>query len=212
MADNEAKARKKLEEAEKKMPERRRLFWKIIQRWRVGPSEQENYVNEESESDYAQEDEAFCCDVEGCLASLRSEFDAEQHYALVHAHQCSVCGKSFFNGHVLDIHLEESHDPMFATRLDRSPPGSLLFRCLHVDCPIKFTNRRSRDEHSRIIHKIQLFEGKRCRPDLSDELGQRLSLSSRPQPEPSSWRVAQGLPSQRRTIAVAKRRFKNRTD
>lgn len=45
--------------------------------------------------------------------------DYESHYLKTHVNRCSECGKNFPTQHILDIHIEENHDPLILARRDR---------------------------------------------------------------------------------------------
>jgi len=52
---------------------------------------------------------------------LTSHCSYEEHYASRHRNVCSGCGKILPTKHLLDIHLHESHNPMFDTLSKHSP-------------------------------------------------------------------------------------------
>lgn len=43
----------------------------------------------------------------------------ELHYLQNHVNRCSECGKNFPTLHILNIHIEENHDPVILARRDR---------------------------------------------------------------------------------------------
>jgi hypothetical protein len=45
--------------------------------------------------------------------------DYESHYLKTHVNRCSECGKNFPTQHILNIHIEENHDPLILARRDR---------------------------------------------------------------------------------------------
>lgn len=45
--------------------------------------------------------------------------DYESHYLTTHVNRCSECGRNFPTQHILDIHIEENHDPLILARRDR---------------------------------------------------------------------------------------------
>lgn len=45
--------------------------------------------------------------------------DYESHYFKTHVNRCSECGKNFPTQHILNIHIEENHDPLILSRRDR---------------------------------------------------------------------------------------------
>jgi hypothetical protein len=61
--------------------------------------------------------------------------DYESHYLKTHVNRCSECGKNFLTQHILNIHIEENHDPLILARRDRGEKtvctGSLL--CVRLE-------------------------------------------------------------------------------
>jgi hypothetical protein len=51
--------------------------------------------------------------------SFTSYEDYEVHYLQYHVNRCSECSKNFPTGRLLDIHIEENHDPLVAARRAR---------------------------------------------------------------------------------------------
>lgn len=52
----------------------------------------------------------------------------EAHYLKHHVNRCSECGKNFPTQHLLNIHIEENHDPLILARRDRGEKTvSVLF-------------------------------------------------------------------------------------
>lgn len=51
--------------------------------------------------------------------SFTSYEDYEVHYLQSHVNRCSECSKNFPTGHLLNIHIEENHDPLAAARRAR---------------------------------------------------------------------------------------------
>ncbi|KAL2379999.1 hypothetical protein RJZ90_004902 [Blastomyces dermatitidis] len=45
--------------------------------------------------------------------------DYEVHYAQAHSNRCLECGKNFPTTHFLTLHIEELHDPLIASRMER---------------------------------------------------------------------------------------------
>lgn len=43
----------------------------------------------------------------------------ESHYSKDHSHRCLECGKNFPSGHLLNLHHEESHDPLLALKREK---------------------------------------------------------------------------------------------
>ena len=51
--------------------------------------------------------------------SFTSYEDYEVHYLQSHVNRCSECSKNFPTGHLLNLHIEENHDPLAAARRAR---------------------------------------------------------------------------------------------
>lgn len=43
----------------------------------------------------------------------------ESHYSKAHSHRCLECRKNFPSGHLLNLHHEESHDPLLALKREK---------------------------------------------------------------------------------------------
>lgn len=57
------------------------------------------------------------CNVPDCRYSCASVQDYECHYNSLHRYSCGECKKTLPNGHLLDLHLSESHDSYFAAQV-----------------------------------------------------------------------------------------------
>jgi len=96
--------------------------------------------------DYAQ----FSCQVPGCNQSFSQLHQSEVHYAAVHRHSCSVCRRSLPSPHLLEIHIQESHDSFFAVMAERKPS----FQCFLPTCPHLSWNATERHDHVIKVHKF----------------------------------------------------------
>ena len=45
--------------------------------------------------------------------------DFESHYSKEHSHRCLECRRNFPSGHLLNLHHEESHDPLLAMKREK---------------------------------------------------------------------------------------------
>ena len=63
----------------------------------------------------------FQCAVPGCGRWLGSVLEQEVHYSTSHRHGCGLCRAQLPSFHLLQLHLEESHDSLFAVRAQRQP-------------------------------------------------------------------------------------------
>ncbi|EEA28906.1 hypothetical protein EYB25_000182 [Talaromyces marneffei] len=70
--------------------------------------------------------------------------DYESHYLKTHVNRCSECGKNFPTQHILNIHIEENHDPLILARRDR---GEKTFSCLVEGCDRKCSTAQKRRRH-----------------------------------------------------------------
>eukprot|EP00092_Neocalanus_flemingeri_P014528 GFUD01015675.1.p1 GENE.GFUD01015675.1~~GFUD01015675.1.p1 ORF type:complete len:320 (-),score=80.47 GFUD01015675.1:523-1482(-) len=96
--------------------------------------------------DYAQ----FSCQVPGCNYTFSQLHQSETHYNAVHRHSCSVCRRSLPSPHLLEIHIQESHDSFFAVLAERKPS----YQCFLPTCPHLSWNASERHDHVIKIHKF----------------------------------------------------------
>lgn len=96
--------------------------------------------------DYAQ----FSCQVPGCSQTFRQLHESEIHYAAVHRHSCSVCRRSLPSPHLLEIHIQESHDSFFSVMSERKPS----YQCFLPTCPHLSWNSSERHDHVIKVHKF----------------------------------------------------------
>lgn len=83
------------------------------------------------------------CEIPGCGSKLNSVMELELHYNSIHRYTCATCRKSFASAHLLDLHIEETHDSFFAVQAERKP----MYQCLVETCPSKFTSSQERHCH-----------------------------------------------------------------
>jgi len=96
--------------------------------------------------DYAQ----FSCQVPGCAQTFSQLHQSEVHYAAVHRHSCSVCRRSLPSPHLLEVHIQESHDSFFAVMAERKPS----YQCFLPTCPHLSWDATERHDHVIKIHKF----------------------------------------------------------
>uniref|UniRef100_A0A915PQH9 C2H2-type domain-containing protein n=1 Tax=Setaria digitata TaxID=48799 RepID=A0A915PQH9_9BILA len=146
MAENEAKARKKLEDAEKKAKGGGGFFSGLFG----------NAKAEEAADLFVQEDSetVLVCEENGCGMGFDDLASFEYHYERSHRHQCAICGRQFSNIHCLEIHADENHCSIFKIKRDRNP-SIALFRCYEASCSQAFANPGERNCHSEKIHNIR---------------------------------------------------------
>ncbi|KAJ5958292.1 Zinc finger C2H2 [Penicillium vulpinum] len=76
--------------------------------------------------------------------SFASYEDYEVHYLQSHVNRCSECSKNFPTGHLLNLHIEENHDPLAAARRAR---GDKTYGCFIEDCERKCSTPQKRRLH-----------------------------------------------------------------
>ncbi|RAH64423.1 uncharacterized protein BO66DRAFT_396174 [Aspergillus aculeatinus CBS 121060] len=70
--------------------------------------------------------------------------DYEVHYRQSHVNRCSQCGKNFPTDRFLNLHIEENHDAIVATRRER---GEKTYGCFIEDCERKCSTPQKRRMH-----------------------------------------------------------------
>ncbi|KAL4909446.1 hypothetical protein BDW74DRAFT_81137 [Aspergillus multicolor] len=76
--------------------------------------------------------------------SFSSYEDYEVHYQQAHVNRCNQCGKNFPTDLFLNLHIEENHDSLVATRRDR---GEKTYGCFVEDCERKCSTPQKRRMH-----------------------------------------------------------------
>ncbi|PTU24725.1 hypothetical protein P175DRAFT_0497844 [Aspergillus ochraceoroseus IBT 24754] len=76
--------------------------------------------------------------------SFSSYEDYEVHYLQSHVNRCSECGKNFPTDRFLNLHIEENHDPLVASRRER---GEKTYGCFIEDCERKCSTPQKRRMH-----------------------------------------------------------------
>ncbi|CAI2355030.1 unnamed protein product [Caenorhabditis sp. 36 PRJEB53466] len=161
MADNEGKARQKMAEGRKKLTGGGGFLGKLFSGGGGGSTEAADlFVQDEEEESANTEIE---CSHAGCEFIAANMLEFEHHYAQ-HSFQCCECGAAFDTAHRLEVHQDERHSPFFLVRVARAPTAP-HYRCLHPTCDQCFSNSRTRDEHSRIVHLIDGESSRRRKAD-----------------------------------------------
>ncbi|KAE8146173.1 hypothetical protein BDV25DRAFT_55325 [Aspergillus avenaceus] len=70
--------------------------------------------------------------------------DYEVHYKQTHVNRCAECGKNFPTDRFLNLHIEENHDSLTATKRDR---GEKTYGCFIEDCERKCSTPQKRRMH-----------------------------------------------------------------
>jgi len=92
----------------------------------------------------------FSCQVPGCKETFNQLHESETHYNAVHRHSCSVCRKSLPSPHLLELHLQESHDSFFAVLSEKKAS----YQCFLPTCPNLSWNSEERHQHAVTSHKF----------------------------------------------------------
>ncbi|CAG9791630.1 unnamed protein product [Diatraea saccharalis] len=90
------------------------------------------------------------CSVPGCVFTAETLLEFENHYNGYHRYVCAQCKKILPSPHILDLHIQESHDSFFAVMAERKPS----YYCYIEDCKEKFMNADERMDHCVKIHKL----------------------------------------------------------
>ncbi|XP_033835633.1 zinc finger protein 511 [Periophthalmus magnuspinnatus] len=91
----------------------------------------------------------FACHISGCTATFKTLQEYEHHYNSLHRHVCCTCRRSLPTARLLDIHIQEWHDSLFAVLAQKQD----MYQCLVEGCGLKFRTIKDRKDHLIIIHK-----------------------------------------------------------
>ncbi|XP_026755079.1 zinc finger protein 511 isoform X2 [Galleria mellonella] len=90
------------------------------------------------------------CNIPGCTFAAESLLDFENHYNASHRYACSQCKKVLPSPHLLDLHIQESHDSFFAVMAEKKPS----YCCYIEECKEKFKTAEERLDHCVKVHKL----------------------------------------------------------
>ncbi|GAD98550.1 conserved hypothetical protein [Paecilomyces variotii No. 5] len=76
--------------------------------------------------------------------SFASYDEYEVHYVQAHVNRCAECGKNFPTELFLNLHIEENHDALVATRRER---GEKTYGCFVEGCDRKCSTPQKRRRH-----------------------------------------------------------------
>lgn len=85
----------------------------------------------------------FVCTVQGCHEVFSTTAAYEAHFRSVHLHRCQQCRKVLPSDRLLQIHVAEVHDALFAVLAEKQP----MFECLVPGCGVVCASRRHRKNH-----------------------------------------------------------------
>lgn len=105
-------------------------------------------VLEDVEEFLHQEYQEFQCNAPGCRLTFNQVYESEAHYRAVHTNSCSVCRKSLPSNHLLDLHIQESHDSFFSAMAEKKAS----YECFLPTCNIKFWTPQERRDHAITSH------------------------------------------------------------
>lgn len=91
----------------------------------------------------------FACHISGCIATFKTLQDYEHHYNSLHRHVCCTCRRSLPTARLLDIHIQEWHDSLFAVLAHKQD----MYQCLVEGCGLKFRTIMDRKDHLINVHK-----------------------------------------------------------
>ncbi|XP_026164717.1 zinc finger protein 511 [Mastacembelus armatus] len=91
----------------------------------------------------------FACHISGCSAVFSTLEEYEHHYNSLHRHVCCSCRRSLPSGRLLDIHIQEWHDSLFAILAQSQD----MYQCLVEGCGQKFRTSKHRKDHLIRVHK-----------------------------------------------------------
>ncbi|KAM4591963.1 zinc finger protein 511 [Odontesthes bonariensis] len=91
----------------------------------------------------------FACHISGCSAVFSTLEEYEHHYNSLHRHVCCSCRRSLPSARLLDIHIQEWHDSVFAVLAQKQD----MYQCLVEGCGLKFRTGKQRKDHLIRIHK-----------------------------------------------------------
>ncbi|CAB3219899.1 unnamed protein product [Arctia plantaginis] len=102
------------------------------------------------EENYCHEMIKSSCSVPGCTFIAESLLEFENHYNASHRYACGQCKKNLPSPHLLDLHIQETHDSFFAVMAERKPS----YCCYIEECKEKFKNGDDRLQHCIKEHKL----------------------------------------------------------
>ncbi|RXG58702.1 Zinc finger protein [Armadillidium vulgare] len=92
----------------------------------------------------------FVCEEFGCNSQFNSVLELETHHRARHTHVCHTCKTIFPSFHLLDRHIDETHDAFFHIASQKKP----MYVCLLESCPKVFASPMERKDHCISEHKF----------------------------------------------------------
>lgn len=90
------------------------------------------------------------CNIPGCMETFKNIQSYESHYNSLHRYACSVCHKKLPSPHLLDLHIEETHDSFFAVQINKRP----MYKCFLEKCEQMSSDPKERRDHCIRDHKF----------------------------------------------------------
>ncbi|XP_058831373.1 protein lethal(2)k10201 [Topomyia yanbarensis] len=116
---------------------------------RLGVLSDTDRLNDDAEK---QERTEIICNVPNCCYSCSLVQDYESHYNSQHRYTCGECKKTLPSGHLLDLHLSETHDSYFAAQVQSGKRP--MYDCFLEECPHKSRDSLERRDHCIKEHKF----------------------------------------------------------
>ncbi|XP_034041195.1 zinc finger protein 511 [Thalassophryne amazonica] len=110
---------------------------------------QDVYTSETQEDTPQLSVSEFACHITGCSAVFSTLEDYEHHYNSLHRQVCCSCHRSLPTARLLDIHIQEWHDSLFAILAQKQD----MYQCLVEGCGQKFRTVNQRKDHLIRFHK-----------------------------------------------------------
>ncbi|XP_063046996.1 zinc finger protein 511 [Engraulis encrasicolus] len=85
----------------------------------------------------------FRCHISGCSQQFDSLQGYEHHYSSLHRHVCATCRRCLPSARLLDIHIQEWHDSLFAVMAQKQS----MYQCLVEGCDLRFSSSLQRKDH-----------------------------------------------------------------
>lgn len=87
------------------------------------------------------------CAYKNTFFNTYDEFEA--HMLNYHHYICQECDRKLPSGFLLDLHIEENHDPFFDLKKDKDAQA---YRCINKQCKGLFKSKEERKEHMVLEH------------------------------------------------------------
>mmetsp|Transcript_17104 Transcript_17104/g.25531 ORF Transcript_17104/g.25531 Transcript_17104/m.25531 type:complete len:411 (+) Transcript_17104:13-1245(+) len=124
-------------------------------------SSDDNRQEEEEQQPNTQTKLWFPCSSPHCNEVFDTIAESQRHYEEKHCFQCIECNSVYPNEHLLDLHIEETHDAYFQLSLERQrrqeqnsslDSGGGYYKCLVMGCQSTFQSDKERCYHLRHVH------------------------------------------------------------